>query len=119
MTHALSFTGRNIWSLAINQDENLIATGGGDGSIRLWPLSNPDHNSNAISRETRLPSLDTKADNEIKTKKTKKEDYPRFVSLLDQSNLLIMTNDGWVIVFCQHFSQQSQFFKKFSKKFSI
>lgn len=87
-------TGRNIWSLAVNQNENLIATGGGDGSVRLWPLSSPDHNSNAILREARLPSIETTANNQMNTRKTKKEDYPRFVSLLDQFNLLIMTNEG-------------------------
>ena len=73
-----------------------MATGGGDGSIRLWPLSSPDQNINAIVREAclHIPSLDTKAGNKMATKKTKKEDYPRFVSLLDQSNLLVMTNEG-------------------------
>ena len=103
MSHVPSSAGRNIWSLAVNQNENLIATGGGDGSIRLWPLSSPDHNSNAILREARLPSIETKANNQMNTRKTKKEDYPRFVSLLDQFNLLIMTNEGWVAVFCQLF----------------
>lgn len=94
MSHVPSSAGRNIWSLAVNQNENLIATGGGDGSIRLWPLSSPDHNINAILREARLPSIETKANDPMTTRKTKKEDYPRFVSLLDQFNLLIMTNEG-------------------------
>ena len=125
MSHVPSSAGRNIWSLAVNQNENLIATGGGDGSIRLWPLSSPDHNSNAILREARLPSIETKANDQLNTRKTKKEDYPRFVSLLDQFNLLIMTNEGWVAVFCQLalFTEQSQqiVFKKVLviMKFSI
>ena len=125
MSHVPSSAGRNIWSLAVNQNENLIATGGGDGSIRLWPLSSPDHNSNAILREARLPSIEATANNQMNTRKTKKEDYPRFVSLLDQFNLLIMTNEGWVAVFCQLalFTEQSQqiVFKKVLviMKFSI
>jgi len=78
----------------VNQSENLIATGGGDGSIRLWPLSSPDHCSTSTKREACLPSSNTRAWNQIDTKKTKTEDYPRFVSLLDQANLLVMTNEG-------------------------
>ena len=78
----------------MNQSENLIATGGGDGSIRLWSLSSPDHCSTSAVREACLPSSNTRACNQIDTKKTKKDDYPRFVSLLDQENLLVMTNEG-------------------------
>lgn len=89
-----NFSGRNIWSLAVNQSEDLIATGGGDGSIRLWPLSSPDHCSSSIMSEACLPPSNTRACNQIDSKKTKKEDYPRFVSLLDQANLLVMTNEG-------------------------
>ena len=118
LRHVPSSTGRNIWSLAVNQNENLIATGGGDGSIRLWPLSSPDHNSNAILREARLPSIETTANNQMNTRKTKKEDYPRFVSLLDQFNLLIMTNEGYVAVFCQLFLLNSHS-KLFLKKCSL
>ena len=78
----------------MNQSEDVIATGGGDGSIRLWPLSSPDHCSTGTVREACLPSSNTRTCNQIDTKKTKKEDYPRFVSLLDQANLLVMTSEG-------------------------
>ena len=78
----------------MNQSEDLIATGGGDGSIRLWPLSSPDHCSTRTVREACLPSSNYRACSQGDIKKTKKEDYPRFVSLLDQSNLLVMTNEG-------------------------
>ena len=90
----LNFSGRNIWSLSVNQSEDLIATGGGDGSIRLSPLSSRDHCSTTAVREACLPTSNTRACDQIDTKKTKKEDYPRFVSLLDQANLLVMTNEG-------------------------
>jgi len=90
----LNFSGRNIWSLTVNQSEDLIATGGGDGSIRLWPLSGPGHCSTSALTEACLPSSNTRACNQIDTKKTKKDDYPRFVSILDQANLLVMTNEG-------------------------
>ena len=78
----------------MNQSEDLIATGGGDGSIRLWPLSGPGHCSTSALTEACLPSSNTRACNQIDTKKTKKDDYPRFVSILDQANLLVMTNEG-------------------------
>ena len=78
----------------MNQSEDLIATGGGDGSIRLWSLSSPDHCSTSTVREACLPSSNNRVFTQMDTKKTKKEDYPRFVSLLDQSNLLVMTNEG-------------------------
>ena len=78
----------------MNQSEDLIATGGGDGSIRLWPLSSPDHCSTRVVTEACLPSSNTRTCNQIDTKKTKKDDYPRFVSILDQANLLVMTNEG-------------------------
>ena len=78
----------------MNQSEDQIATGGGDGSIRLWSLSSPDHCSTSTVREACLPSSNSRACSRIDTKKTKREDYPRFVSLLDQSNLLVMTNEG-------------------------
>ena len=92
------FLGRNIWSLAVNQNEDLIATGGGDGSVRLWPLSSPDHDDRSTVREACLPSSNNTNPNKPGlTKKAKKEDYPRFVNLLDQSNLLVMTNEGYVM----------------------
>ena len=78
----------------MNQSEDLIATGGGDGSIRLSPLSSPDHCNTTAVREAWLPTSNVRACDKIDTKKTKKEDYPRFVSLLDQANLLVMTNEG-------------------------
>ena len=78
----------------MNQSEDLIATGGGDGSIRLWLLSSPDHCSSSTLREAGLPSSNNRACSQVDIKKTKNEDYPRFVRLLDQSNLLVMTNEG-------------------------
>lgn len=90
LTRCMLMTGRNIWSLAVNQSEDLIVTGGGDGSIRLWPLSSSDQYSRTTSTETCLP-LDNTAS---RSQKTNKKDYPRYVSLLDQSNLLVMTNEG-------------------------
>ena len=90
LTTCILMTGRNIWSLAVNQSEDLIVTGGGDGSIRLWPLFSSDQYSRTTSTETCLPSDNTAS----RSQKTNKKDYPRYVSLLDQSNLLVMTNEG-------------------------
>ena len=34
--------GKSIWSMAYNQDNNCLASGGNDGSIYIWPLSKDD-----------------------------------------------------------------------------
>ncbi|XP_067037076.1 tRNA (34-2'-O)-methyltransferase regulator WDR6-like isoform X3 [Acropora muricata] len=88
-------TGRNIWSLAVNQGEDLIATGGGDGSLRLWMLSSPNVSSiNTATKTICLPPSNKSLHCEIPPLKCEREDYPRFVCLLDQTNLLVMTNEG-------------------------
>ncbi|XP_068709317.1 tRNA (34-2'-O)-methyltransferase regulator WDR6-like isoform X1 [Montipora foliosa] len=92
-------TGRNIWSLAVNQTEDLIATGGGDGSIRLWPLCSPDVGSRKAAKEVCLPSLNNSNRSKSSPLNSKKDDYPRFVCLLDQTNLLVMTNEGCLYKF--------------------
>lgn len=94
--NSMDVSGRNIWSLAVNQTEDLIATGGGDGSIRLWLLSSPDLDSRGTVREACLPSSNNSTHNKAASQKAKREDYPRFVCLLDHSNLLVMTNEGYV-----------------------
>jgi len=88
-------SGRNIWSLSVNQTEDLIATGGGDGSVRLWSLASPDQDSRSTVREACLPS--SNSTDKTGSQKNKKEDHPRFVTLLDQSSLLVMTNEGYVL----------------------
>ena len=92
-----NISGRNIWSLAVNQGEDLIATGGGDGSLRLWMLSSPNVSSiNTATKTICLPSSNKSLHCEIPPLKCEREDYPRFVCLLDQTNLLVMTNEGCV-----------------------
>lgn len=90
-------SGRNIWSLAVNQTEDLIATGGGDGSIRLWPISSPDLDKRSIVKDAYLPSANNSTQENTGSQKAKKEDYPRFVCLLDKANLLVMTNLGYAL----------------------
>ena len=96
MTQVSSSQGRNIWSLAVNESEDLIVTGGGDGSIRLWPVRSPEHHHDSVMGEACLPHSTEKHGDKKHRRQNGKNDYPRFVSVLDLKTLLIMTNEGYV-----------------------
>ncbi|XP_074641979.1 tRNA (34-2'-O)-methyltransferase regulator WDR6-like isoform X2 [Tubulanus polymorphus] len=78
--------GKSIWSLAVSEDENYIATGGGDSSLRLWNLCNSsplniEHHSSVINY---IPTINEK----------QVDDFPRSVCFWDDDTLLVMTNNG-------------------------
>ncbi|CAD5110835.1 DgyrCDS197 [Dimorphilus gyrociliatus] len=73
-----SHKGRNIWSLSAKND-NLIATGGNDSSVRLWSLN----------------SIDQGEDNKPAILHTKLEKYfPRSLSYLDARSVIVTTDEG-------------------------
>ena len=43
--------GKSIWSLATNESENAIATGGGDTSLRVWHLHGNNKRGQMMDRE--------------------------------------------------------------------
>ncbi|ELU07060.1 hypothetical protein CAPTEDRAFT_228218 [Capitella teleta] len=70
--------GRSIWSLTKNASETRVLTGGGDCSVRLWSVQEAppiSHNASIA-----LP--------------THQDDFPRSVKMIDEHNLLAMTNAG-------------------------
>eukprot|EP00795_Rhopilema_esculentum_P011998 gene11998-2581_t len=74
--------GKNIWSLAVDEGSNLIATGGGDSSIRLWTINST---ANAPLGSLSLPSSDDS------------DDFPRDLFVLSSSELLVLTNAGYLL----------------------
>ncbi|XP_013403103.1 WD repeat-containing protein 6 [Lingula anatina] len=76
--------GKSIWSLAVNETDSLVATGGGDCSVRLWHLA-----SVSSSTTNAITSHPVTVSSELK-----EEDFPRSVALLDDNVVLIMTNEG-------------------------
>ncbi|XP_028403319.1 WD repeat-containing protein 6-like isoform X2 [Dendronephthya gigantea] len=81
--------GKSIWSLACTTDEQTIATGGGDGAIRLWMLENDVENTR---KEHHFVSS-IPQQQEMTTSQTK-EETPRLIGLLQDASVLIMTDQG-------------------------
>lgn len=83
--------GRNVWCGAIEYKTKVLATGGGDGRIRLWDLEQKEK----IDRSRELISLeDTQKD--VLTPLTKGEVFKNYTQL--QGNFLVATSTGRVIV---------------------
>lgn len=74
--------GRSIWSIAVNSDENLLATGGGDAGIRVWQRNSVLQLSENVSMM------------EIAMPRCHGDDFPRLVKLLGSSMILVMSNRG-------------------------
>ena len=51
----LFVSGKSIWTLAVSDDHGIIATGGGDSSIRLWSLSDIMNKHSSKSTILSLP----------------------------------------------------------------
>eukprot|EP00794_Sanderia_malayensis_P005575 gene5575-6264_t len=81
--------GKSIWSLAVDEESQRIATGGGDGGIRLWSasdvLSKQFHSSSDISLPDDVIGELSNHDD---------DDYPRTIRLLNANEILVLTNNG-------------------------
>lgn len=71
----------------------MIATGGGDGAIRLWMLENDVEN---IRKEHHLVSNIPQQQKESNSKTS--EETPRMIGLLQDASVLIMTDQGLVLL---------------------
>ncbi|ESO81945.1 hypothetical protein LOTGIDRAFT_170485 [Lottia gigantea] len=74
--------GKSIWSIDCTDD--IIVTGGGDNSIRLWKINNTVSTDNNQQLVLSVPD-------DIKNSK---EDIPRSVVLKNYDTAIIMTNSG-------------------------
>ncbi|XP_033119459.1 WD repeat-containing protein 6-like isoform X2 [Anneissia japonica] len=82
--------GRSIWSLTVDQEEKVIATGGGDSSIRLWFLDE------ASQIDTVVECVDLQG--YMKTHDGfVKEDFARSVMLTNSGEVITMTNAGYLL----------------------
>ncbi|XP_031568393.1 WD repeat-containing protein 6-like [Actinia tenebrosa] len=86
--------GRSIWSLAISKDEHVIATGGGDGSIRLFSLEDINSKESMVTAQAFLPG--TAEQLKLNKKGGITVDSPRSVSLVTHKKSLIMTSEGYL-----------------------
>ncbi|XP_071947066.1 tRNA (34-2'-O)-methyltransferase regulator WDR6-like isoform X2 [Antedon mediterranea] len=83
--------GRSIWSLAVNKEETMIATGGGDSSIRLWYLDSESHNELAAVEGIHLQHY-------VQTHNGfDKNDFARTVMLTNNAEVITMTNAGYLL----------------------
>jgi len=69
--------GKSIWSLAVSDD--VVVTGGGDGSIRQWNI-NDNSTNNVTTKELLIPANE--------------KDYPRTLKFCNNEFLITSTNNG-------------------------
>ncbi|XP_064630402.1 tRNA (34-2'-O)-methyltransferase regulator WDR6-like [Lineus longissimus] len=74
--------GKSIWSVGVHPSQNLIATGGGDCSVRLWDLKAKGKVNPFTSNVLQLPASLLKGD------------FPRTIGLLNDDAIIVLTNEG-------------------------
>lgn len=81
------YIGKSIWSLAVDQNKQVISTGGGDGSVRLWSLGDDKENMQRQQHSfSTMPQKDTTFQPDM--------EIPRSLAFLPNNNVLVMTNNG-------------------------
>lgn len=83
--------GRNVWSGAIHHDASILATGGGDGRIRLWDL---ERKTRVDTHREQFSLEDTQRD--IVTLLAKGEIFKNYTQL--NGNMVVATSRGRIIV---------------------
>ncbi|XP_071505459.1 tRNA (34-2'-O)-methyltransferase regulator WDR6-like [Diadema antillarum] len=97
-----SHKGKSIWSLAVSDDGSYVATGGGDRSIRLWPLktkqSQPSANCaiETIEIQTQGKHLAENPGYHGNGRPSESELIPRKVVITSDKQLLVMTQGGYI-----------------------
>uniref|UniRef100_T1JG63 tRNA (34-2'-O)-methyltransferase regulator WDR6 n=1 Tax=Strigamia maritima TaxID=126957 RepID=T1JG63_STRMM len=81
--------GGKIWSVAVDDCETWVASGGSDAGIQLWPISQNALTNSRVPVSVPLPILSSPSNVLIEA-----EDFPRTIALLDIQHILVMTNEG-------------------------
>lgn len=72
--------------MAASQDKQIIATGGGDGSVRLWSLNEEEEDTQEQHTFSAIPQLDGTLQ--------PCRDIPRSLGFLPDDSVLVMTDKG-------------------------
>lgn len=83
--------GKSIWSMAISKKEDLVVTGGGDSSIRVWSVHLNLCAKHVTSKQLEITHLEPEA---------KTPNFPRSVTYLNFNTILVMTNSGNLYQYC-------------------
>ncbi|KAJ1959274.1 WD repeat-containing protein 6, partial [Dipsacomyces acuminosporus] len=89
---------KHVWSLAINDSQTLVVSGGGDGSIRLWSLEaafGKRVESEDVLIPVELPSQDTYLDPNISMPRP--NEHIRGFALSSWNSSIVVTDSGYVL----------------------
>jgi WD40 repeat protein len=91
VTSLYGHRGKNVWRLAVDPSCSVLASGGGDSTIRLWDIQSLRSNrSLGVTVSYNIP------DTEIPHLTKQKEEYIRAIKLIDLFTPYIVTNRGFV-----------------------
>ncbi|XP_046850736.1 WD repeat-containing protein 6-like isoform X2 [Xenia sp. Carnegie-2017] len=88
--------GKGVWSLASNADESIIATGGGDGGIRLWPVKDE------VEQESEQQHWSSSIPSEYEAGTLASKENPRMIGMLLDTSVLVLTDTGNLYKFTQN-----------------
>ncbi|XP_022096573.1 WD repeat-containing protein 6-like isoform X2 [Acanthaster planci] len=83
--------GRSIWSLAVDETQQVIVTGGGDSSIRIWPIGAKQEESDPLASAGPGHGLETLTDAEGFN--------PRQLAVLNSGKIIILTLNGCLLCY--------------------
>ena len=78
--------------MASNADESIIATGGGDGGIRLWPVKDE------VEQESEQQHWSSSIPSEYEAGTLASKENPRMIGMLLDTSVLVLTDTGYVHV---------------------
>nr|CAG8472351.1 3127_t:CDS:10 [Entrophospora candida] len=94
--------GKNIWSLAINPSNKIVATGGGDSGIRFWSLMSITNNKIDSEQDLiriSLPNVQTYStcDENVDRNHHQSREFFRNFVLVNYYTIVISTNHGHLL----------------------
>ncbi|XP_033756154.1 LOW QUALITY PROTEIN: WD repeat-containing protein 6-like [Pecten maximus] len=82
--------GKSIWSLAVEDTGKFAVTGGGDSSIRVWHMDEAKTSDQLVSHVLVPPK-----------QQNKDTDFPRIVAMVSWDCVMVMTNEGRLLLHSQ------------------